>query len=152
VSSRAFEVKLQADPIMRLAVLLAGATAGIAGVLLIVSFGLPWEWRVAATLIWLADCAWQLVRQVLGARQVTGFRLDSGGRLATICATGRERPARLLTGSLVLKNVAWFRVGLADGRSYGELLLAARTDPVSWHRLQLLWNQSREAFGQSVRA
>ena len=152
MSSPKFEVKLRPDPGIRRVVLLAGLLAMLAGFVLIVLLNAPLPWRLAAAIIWISDCLWGLWALIQGARQVAWLRLDSLGQLQIADAAGTSRPARLLTGSLVLQNVAWLRFRLPDGHCYAELLLAAKVESGAWHCLQLIWKQCRDAFGQTVRA
>ena len=135
MSSPEFEVKLQPDPGIRRSVLLAGLLAMLAGVALIVLINTPILWRLAATLVWMSDCLWGMWALIRGARQVAWLRLDSTGQIDIVDTEGFSRPARLLTGSLVLQNVAWLRVRLPDGRRYSELMLAARVEAGAWHGL-----------------
>ena len=152
MSSPEFEAKLRPDYGIRRIVLSAGLLAMLVGVVLIMFLNVPILWRLAATAVWMLDCLWGFWALIRGARQVAWLWLDSNGRLDIVDAEGFSRPARLLTGSLVLRNVAWLRVRLPDGRRYAELLIASRVDAGAWHRLQLIWQQCRDAFGQMVRA
>jgi hypothetical protein len=52
-----------------------------------------------------------------------------------------------MTGSVVARRWAWLRLAGSDGIRYQELLLANRTDPDGWHRLQLAWQLRRRGFG-----
>jgi hypothetical protein len=75
------------------------------------------------------------------------MRLDADGNIAGIGPDGRVEPLTLLSGSIVLKRLAWLRVQFTDGSEYGELLRGDPATDLEWHRLQLLWRHRRTAFG-----
>ena len=73
-------------------------------------------------------------------------QLDANGDVFATRPDGRSETVVLLSGSLVLSRLAWFRLRFTDGCICAELMLG---DPISdprWQRLQLIWQQSRMAF------
>jgi len=147
MSSTVFEVVLRPDPVLRRAVFWTGMLLSLTGTILIAFLQVAPSWRFVLQAIWLADCARELVNLGSGTGRVRSLVLDSRGFVAAIVNEGDRHELRLLTGSMVLPGLAWIRVGFSDGKCHSELFMRKRTDPETWHRLQLLWHQSREAFG-----
>lgn len=151
MSSPAFEVVLRPEPSVRRLVLIAGAVAMLGGLMLVSHLGLPPVWRATLACVWLTDCLWSLTALARGARRLRKIRLDSAGEMVALGPGGRVEALTLLTGSFVLRRIAWLRVGFPDGSRHAELLLADSEESAAWHGLQLVWQQARGAFGHPVR-
>lgn len=147
MSSTAFEVVLRPDPGLRFFVQLTGFAMLSIGILLIVSLPIAPLWRIVLLAIWVADCSIELRRLRLGAARVSAIMLNSRGLVTAVDASGDRSELTLLTGSMVLSRLAWIRVRSSAGICHGALFTRRHTGPETWHRLQLLWHQSREAFG-----
>ena len=48
-----------------------------------------------------------------------------------------------------MRRLAWLRMIGSDGIRSQELVLASRTDPADWHRLQLVWQLRDSSFGHN---
>ena len=142
-----FEVKLRPDPLLHRAVLLAGVIAMVIGALIIIDLRLHFLWRCTAGAIWLLDCLFEIRRLLAGEAWVRQVSLDSGGGVTVLDVAGDRVPLTLQSGSIVLRELAWLRVANENGRYYAGLFARRRMDDLEWHRLQLLWQQSRKAFG-----
>ena len=151
MSSPAFEVELRPEPTVRRLVLSVGAVTMLGGLMLVGHLELPPVWRAALACLWLMDCLWSLGALAQGARRVRKIRLDAAGTIVALGPGGRVEALTLLTGSFVLRRIAWLRVAFPDGSRHAELLVAASEECAAWHRLQLVWQQRREAFGHPLR-
>ena len=146
MSLRVFEVVLQPDPTLRILVLRSGVVLLLTGIVLISFFPVSPLWRFVFSAIWLADCLREIHRLRRGSARIRSIVLDSQGVVATIDDHGIRHASTLLTGSMVLPGLAWIRVNDCNGRRHSDLFTRRRTGPGTWHRLQLLWHQAREAF------
>ncbi len=142
-----FEVKLRPDPLLHRVVLLAGVIAMVIGALIIIDLRLNLIWRCTAGVVWILDCLFELRRLLAGIAWVRQISLDSGGGITALDASGDSVSLTLQSGSMVLPGLAWLRVADEDGRFYAGLFARRRMGSLEWHRLQLLWQQSRKAFG-----
>jgi len=122
----------------------------LAGIILIACLDLAPVWRALAAIIWVADCLRELRNLIRGAARVRQLRLDSDGGIIAVDLNGDEAAVTLMTGSLILPELAWLRLRFADRWSYAELLTKKRANIEDWHRLQILWQQARNAFGQTA--
>jgi hypothetical protein len=104
-------------------------------------------WRVLIGSIWLADCLRELKNLHSGNKQLRELVLDSMGNVAAIDVQGDRHELTLLSGSMVLPGLAWLRLRFGNGRCHAELFTGRQLGPETWHRLRLLWNQARDAFG-----
>jgi len=147
MSSTAFEVVLRPDPTLRRLVFGSGIATMTVGIILVTQLHIPSPWRGVIGAIWFADSLRELRNLRLGAARVSAVTLNSAGNIAAIDFDGDSHELTLLTGSMVLPGLAWFRVQFTSGRRYAELFSRKRAGPEIWHRLQLLWQQSREVFG-----
>jgi len=152
VSSPVFAVRIRPDPRLQLLVRLTGLLFCAAGAAAIGVMDLSWPWRALCMAAWIGDCARALYRQQRAARRVATIRIDAEGGISGRAADGTAVGLRLMTGSVVLANIAWLRLRLDDGSEYGQLLAARCSENEAWHGLQLIWQQCRESFGQSCRA
>jgi hypothetical protein len=152
MSSTPFAVEIGVDKRLRQLVLASGIFLGVAGAVVILMINLAWQWRLAILALWVADCLWTCRRQVLTEGRCDAIRLDASGRVYARQSGGQLLALELLSGSLITSHFAWLRLEFADGSRRDELWLACREPAVAWHRLQLLWQQSRECIGQSRRA
>jgi hypothetical protein len=127
--------------------MLAGVSALISGILIIIELKLHPLWRCVAGVIWILDCHLELRRISAGSSWLRQLTLDSAGGVMALDAAGDNVSLTLRSGSIVLPELAWLRVADDEGRMFTGLFARRRTDSPQWHRLQLLWHQSRGAFG-----
>jgi hypothetical protein len=152
MSSSEFEVDLDVDSRCRHFVLASGLLLGLSGAAIIFFVNLPAVARGVLFLLWTIECGRELRNCLAGMRRVCALRLSSSGQLRIADSNGRLESAELETGTMVLGTLAWVRVRFADGCRHGELLSAHRSEGRAWHRFQLIWRLSREAFGHPGRA
>lgn len=122
--------------------------AALAGTLAILTLPLDWILRAPLALIWLLDGWRELGSLKRGAARLHGLRLDASGTVRGITPDGRIECLELLSGSLVLKRLAWLRLRFPDGLAYGEFLRGDPGHDPQWRRLGLIWRHRRGAFGQ----
>ena len=115
----------------------AGAAAYLAGLWLIAGLDLPLVWRLALAGCWCADAAFTLSRLCCAACSIELVRIGPG-RITVLGPSGLSEDAWLLTGSMVMRKLAWLRLASAGGKRSQALFLACWTDPGEWHRLQLV--------------
>jgi hypothetical protein len=124
----------------------AGAAAYLAGLWLIAGPDFPLVWRLALAGCWCADAAFALVRFRSAACDLELIRVCPGS-ITVLGPSGLSDDAWLLTGSIVMRRVAWLRLASAGGKRSQVLFLARWTDPGEWHRLQLVWQLREPGFG-----
>lgn len=147
MSSIVFEVVLRPDPALRRTVHWTGIVLFSVGIVLIVLLPISPIWRFVCSVFWLLDGVRELRKLQLGQARTHALVLNSCGLVAGIDSAGDRHELILRTGSLVLPQLAWIRVKSRSGNCHGELFTRRDTGPETWHRLQLLWHQAREAFG-----
>jgi hypothetical protein len=147
MSSTVFEVVLRPDPALREMVDWTGSVFYAVGITLLVLLPVsPW-WRFVCSVFWLLDGIREFRKLRLGRPGVRAIVLDSRGLVAGIDGYGDRHDLTLQTGSMVLSRLAWIRVQSGTGNCHGELFTRQSAGTETWHRLQLLWHQSRESFG-----
>ena len=104
--------------------------------------------RVLMSCAWLGESIRECRGLVRGAARLSQVKLDALGNIAGITADGRAECLTLLSGSLVLRRLAWLRVQFPDGSGYGELLRGDPARDPEWHRLQLIWRYGKVVFGR----
>ncbi|MFQ5982281.1 MAG: hypothetical protein ACE5KS_02790 [Woeseiaceae bacterium] len=144
--STRFVAELAPDPVLRRLVIFAACAALAAGIALIIRLPVsPWI-RAGLCVVWIASQLFEIRRLARGARRVKLIRLDLSGA-TVVNRHDREEPARIMSGSVVLRRVAWLRLKLADGQKCGELLLANPANHQQWRHLQVLWRFAAGSFG-----
>ncbi|MEX2122528.1 MAG: hypothetical protein WD795_01455 [Woeseia sp.] len=147
MSSAGFETELAPRRPLRRFVVALSAGATLAGAFLILDLPLLPGPKAAFAALWLCAGLLEFRAQCRGMCRISRIRVDSEGRLRGQTPEGEVEPLQLLTGSVVLRRVAWLRLRFADGAEYGELLTGnARLDE-QWRRLQLIWRQRASVFG-----
>jgi hypothetical protein len=146
--SRDFAARIRPDPGARAWVLSSAVCAYLTGFYLIAGLGTAAEWRLLIAACWCVDAVISLYRLRRARKRLAAIWIRSDG-LRVLRQDGRQIDARLLTGSTVMLRIAWLRMAGADGIRYQELVLAGRTDPAEWHRLQLIWQLRDGNFGHT---
>jgi len=147
MSSSAFEVVLRPERTLRRLVSCSGTALMALGIALIAHMQISLAWRFLFVSLWLAVCLREQQQLRRGATRVCLLTLDSDGNITATDADGHRDELQLLSGSIVLPGVAWFRLRFSDGRRHAELFTRGYSGSLRWHRLQLLWQQAHEAFG-----
>lgn len=119
--------------------LTCGWLALVAGAVVCLSMPLGWEWRLAASSLWLLVSERELRVMANGYKRYRGIRLDANGDAALLTRDGDWSPATLLAGSLVLPSLAWLRLKDQDGRQRVELIACKCPENKAWRRLQVIW-------------
>jgi hypothetical protein len=145
-----FEVVLHPDPFLHRLLMLAGVIAMLLGILIILALPISVHWRWLMAAIWVADCLRELGRTASGCARVRSIRLHATGEIFVSGPDGTVQQLTLRTGSMILPSLAWLRLSFSAGGSFVGLFTRGRTGPEDWHRLQLLWQQSRTSFGHPV--
>jgi hypothetical protein len=134
-----YSSELDADPRLRRLVLICGWLALVAGAVVCLSMPLAWEWRLAASSVWLLVSERELRVMANGHKRYSGVRLDANGDAELLTHGGDWLPATLLAGSVVLPSLAWLRLKDQDGHKRVELLACKCPENKAWRRLQVIW-------------
>ena len=126
--------------------MLAGCAAFLIGLHLLIRLPASMPVRLALVVLWIIGSVRGLSRQSRGVHRIRAIRLEVGA-VTVMDRRGRQTPARIMSGSIVLPRLAWLRLRLADGLICGELLRGDATVCVHWRHLQILWRQGPGAFG-----
>ncbi len=126
---------------------MCGCLAAITGTLIVLKMPLALLWRILLASAWIGENVRECRRLARGAARLKALRLDADGNIAGIGPDGCVESLTLLSGSIVLKRLAWLRVRFADGSEYGELLWGDPAEDLEWQGLQLIWRHRRTAFG-----
>lgn len=150
MSSPSFEVTLRPDPRLHYFVLTTGVAALLVGTVIIAHLNLSLILRWAAAMVWITDCCVALWSFNAGFARVRMIRLNSAGLVTSVEFDAEPTCVMLQTGSMILDHLAWIRLAEGNRFYYAGLFVRRLSSPAQWHRLQLLWRQSRAAFGHPV--
>ncbi len=131
--------------------MLAGCTALLIGLVLLIRLPVSASLRLALGVLWLIGSIRELGRHARGTRRIKTIRLQAG-EAAVIDRQGRQAPVQIMSGSIVLPRLAWLRLKFADGLIYGELLRGDSTSCEQWRHLQILWRHGSGFFGGTAEA
>jgi hypothetical protein len=131
---------------LRKFVMLAGAAALLAGIVLLIRLPVSVWLRAALTFVWLAACIAEIGGLSQSSQRIKAIRLGVGVA-EIINRQGRHESVQIMSGSVVLPRVAWLRLRCPDGLICGELLRGEPTSDQHWRRLQVLWRQGPGTFG-----
>ena len=147
MSSTAFEVVLYPDRALRRFVIRSGMALMTLGIILIAHLQIAAVWRFLIGSIWVAECLREQRNLGFGAARLRSLTLDSDGNVVALDFAGNRDEPTLLTGTMVLPTIAWFRLRYSGGRHHMVLFTRHRSGAAAWHRLQLLWQQAHAVFG-----
>mgnify|MGYP001828979725 FL=1 len=147
-SSSDFAARIRPDAGARTWVISTAACAYLAGFWLIAGLSIDAIWQLFLAACWFGDAAISLYRFRGAFKRLAAIRISPVG-LQVRRQDGRRIDVRPLTGTTVTRRLAWLRMAGADGFRYQELVLAGRTDPAEWHRLQLAWQLRADGFGHT---
>jgi hypothetical protein len=119
----------------------------VLGSVLVAQMQIAHFWRILIGLAWLAECLREQQKLVMGTSRLSALMLDSRGAVVATDVHGNRHVLNLMSGTVVLPGLAWFRLRYPDGSSHTELFTRKQTGPVAWHRLQVLWQQAQAVFG-----
>ena len=139
--SNAYSAHLNPDPWLRIIVLSSGRLLLAIGLGVILSLELPVAARVVGSLLWLALGKVELVRLQRGFDACAAMRVHADGRIEVLDGTDQWRPCELLSGSMVLRNLAWIRLQSSSGSVLAELYCGNVRDSQDWRRLQVIWRR-----------
>jgi hypothetical protein len=124
---------------LRRGVLLCGVILGVTGIAVILTMPMHPLALLAACCGWLILCYSELARLHRGYSRCCRLRFGASGEI-WLLGTDREwRPARLLSGSILLRRVGWIMLQSAGGGRFAEPIRGhCRKDP-QWRRLQVIW-------------
>lgn len=149
MSSRGFEAVLVLPSHLRKALLAISGAAGLLGTLLVLGLPLRPDLKLAMVGLWLGRWLFEFRSQLRGGSRIDRIRICSTGALEGLTRHGAVESLTLLSGSMILSRVAWFRLEFEDGLRYGELIAGNPRRDEHWRRLQLIWRQRGAAFGGS---
>ena len=127
------------DLLLRRVVLGAGVIALAAGLIAIATMTAAASVKLLLTAALALSGIVELVVITRGNMRCERLRIEAGGTLQVYDRSGACRLARLESGSLVLRRLAWLRFRTTDGRRHAELLCRGRAQSHEWRRLQVIW-------------
>lgn len=139
MSLNAYSAHLNPDPWLRIVVLTSGRLLFAAGLALILTLDFPAAGRVIASIIWLTLAKIELGRLQRGFDECVAVRVHADGRIEVLDGTSEWCPCTLLSGSMLLRNLAWFRLQSSSGAVITELFSGHVRDSQDWRRLQVIW-------------
>lgn len=107
------------------------------GVILFLPLALGW--RVAAALLWSLLACRDLVQLEYARGRCAKIRVFPQGQVLLYGSDGRLRDASIVSGSIVLRRLAWLRMRLPNGCCYSALLRGNSRESQQWRRLQVIW-------------
>jgi len=120
-------------------VVLASLFTSCVGVAMILLMPIRWPWRVLAAIAWLATSTHDLNVIRKGHRQCRCIRIQHDGGAQLLSPEGCWFPATIVSGSIVLRGVAWLRFEADNGQRFAELICRKRPQFEAWRRLQVIW-------------
>ena len=139
MSSGKYSAELRPDALLRRLVVLSGAGLAMLGVAVIFTLPLHAGVLIAASVGWLLLCARELVVACRRFSNCRRLRISVGGEILLLDAGGTWHPARLLSGSVVLRRIGWILIETGQGRRFAELVRGRCRESDDWRRLQVIW-------------
>ena len=139
MSSNSYSAYLTPDPWLRIVVLTSGRLLLAAGLALILTLDLDAAIRAAGSLFWMAVGRFELRRLQHGFNFCKAVRMHSDGHVEVLNTHMEWQSCCLLSGSLLLRNLAWLRLQPASGPALAELFRGNARDSHDWRRLQVIW-------------
>jgi len=110
-----------------------------AGLALILVLDIDVVLRVAGCLVWVLAGRFELRRLEQGFDACKAIRIDSSGEAMILNSEENWMPATLLTGSVLLRRLAWIRLQDQSGQIFLELISGDARQSQDWRRLQVIW-------------
>ena len=139
MSSIKYSAELRPDALLRRVVLVSGMAFAVLGVVLILTLPLHAAALIAGSVGWLLLCARELVVAGRGFSYCCRLRIAMDGDILLLDPDGVWQPARLLSGSAVLRRVGWILFETSEGRQFAELVRGRCRESDDWRRLQVIW-------------
>ena len=139
MSSIKYSAELCPDALLRRVVLVSGMVFAVLGVVLILTLPLHAAALIAGSVGWLLLCARELVVVGQGFSYCCRLRIAVDGDILLLDPDGVWQPARLLSGSAVLRRVGWILFETSEGRQFAELVRGRCRESDDWRRLQVIW-------------
>ena len=139
MSSNSYSAYLTPDPWLRIVVLTSGRLLLAAGLALILTLDLDAAIRAAGSLLWMAVGRFELRRLQNGFNFCQAVRMHSDGHVEVLNTRMEWQSCCLLSGSLLLRNLAWLRLQPASGPTLAEPFRGSARDSHDWRRLQVIW-------------
>jgi len=95
--------------------------------------------RATGGLVWVAVGRFELRRLTQGFDACKAIRIDSCGDIAILNSDEIWVPARLMTGSILLRKLGWMRLRDQHGQIFLELIRGDARQSQDWRRLQVIW-------------
>lgn len=119
--------------------LLSGAVLCLAGLGFVPLLPVSLKLKALVASVWLGLSGYEWSALWRGYAQSGGLRIAAGGHVERQCSDGSWQPARLGTGSVVLRRHAWLRIEPRGMRPYAELVRGDCRESEEWRRLQVIW-------------
>jgi len=139
VSSKAYSAHLTPEPWLRSVVITSGRLLFAAGLVLILTLELSVAIRAAGSLLWLFVGKLELGRVQSGFDDCMAVRIHADGRIEALNANSEWQSCKLLSGSIVLSNLAWLRLQPSSGPALAEPFHGNVRHSQDWRRLQVIW-------------
>ena len=139
MSSIAYSAHLSPEPWLRIIVITSGRLLFAAGLVLILTLDLSVAIRAAGSLLWLTVGKLELCRVQSGFDDCTAVRVHADGRIEARNANSEWQSCKLLSGSIVLRNLAWLRLQPSSGPALAEPFRGCVRGSHDWRRLQVIW-------------
>ena len=139
MSSNSYSASLTPDPWLRIVVSISGRLLIAAGLALILILPIDVAERLAGSLAWAAIGWFEIRRLESGNEACRAIRVDSSGEFTILDNAGDPVPARLLTGSVLLRKLGWIRLESQNGQIFLELIRGDARQSQDWRRLQVIW-------------
>jgi hypothetical protein len=110
-----------------------------AGLALLLILAIDVVLRAAGCLVWVAIGRFELRRLTQGFETCRVIRIDSSGEITILDNDDKWVPARLLTGSVLLRKLGWMRLQDQSGQIFLELIRGDARQSQDWRRLQVIW-------------
>ena len=139
MSSNSYSASLTPDPWLRIVVLTSGRLLIAAGLALLLTLAIDVVLRAAGCLVWVVIGRFELRRLTQGFEACRVIRIDSSGEITILDSDDNWVPARLLTGSVLLRKLGWMRLQDQSGQIILELIRGDARQSQDWRRLQVIW-------------
>ena len=139
MSSGAYSAELSCDTALRYVVLSTGALAAFVGMVLILTMPVHASLRLLGCCAWLLMSGLELYRMRCAYARFLKLRITACGDAWVRDRHGDWQAARLLYGSVLLRNVGWIRLVTRDGTRLAEPLRGHCRRSAGWRRLQVVW-------------
>ena len=139
MSSNSYSACLAPDPWLRIVVSISGRLLIAAGLALLLVLAIDELLKAVSCIVWILIGRFELRRLEGGFETCRAIRIESSGDAMILNSEENWVPARLLTGSVLLRRLAWIRLQDQSGRIFLELISGDARQSQNWRRLQVIW-------------